>query len=425
MPSLTRESPTNESADAPVLRPVEAADNPRTYRAMVWRQFRRNWIAVGGLVLIGLLFVIAVAAPVIANNKPILMRWDGRLSSPMLREIFAPGREVPERFLERVFNYALVLSAASLVLLAPLWLAVRRKAWRMAALGWAAAALAVICLVPFFLVQSRLDKTDYRARAEEARSPWSPGNWLILAPVPYGPFEQLPSESYAAPSAAHPMGADISGRDVLARVIHGARVSLSVGFLSMGVAVIIGLFVGAVSAYHGGWTDLLLQRVVEIVICFPVFLLILTIMAFMEQRSIFSVMLVIGLTGWTGITRLVRGQMLSENAKDYVVAAHALGASSWRVMFRHLLPNSIAPVFVAISFGVAGAILTESALSFLGFGVSPPTASWGELLNEAQTWPTGYWWLTCWPGVMIFVTVTVYNLAGEGLRDALDPRLKI
>ena len=209
---------------------------------------------------------------------------------------------------------------------------------------------------------------------------------------------------------------------MLVRVIHGARVSLSVGFLSVGVAVIIGLFVGSVSAYHGGWVDLLLQRVVEIVICFPTFLLILTIMAFVEKRSIFNVMLVIGLTGWTGVTRLVRGQMLSENAKDYVVAAHALGASSWRVMLRHLLPNSIAPVFVAITFGVAGAILTESGLSFLGFGVRPPTASWGELLNQAQAWPTGYWWLTVWPGVMIFVTVTVYNLVGEGLRDALDPQ---
>jgi len=415
MPSLTRESPMSETAALP--------DKPRTYRAMVWRQFRRNWIAVGGLVLIAALFAVAIAAPVIANNKPILMRWDGRLSSPMLREVFAPSEEVPEQFLERVFNYALVLAGASLVVLVPLWLAVRRKAWRAAAMGWTGAALAVACLVPFFLVRSRLDKTDYRGLAAQAR----PGStdWVILPPVPYGPFEQLPNEPYSAPSAAHPMGTDRSGSDVLVRVIHGSRVSLSVGFLSVGVAVIIGLFVGSVSAYHGGWVDLLLQRVVEIVICFPTFLLILTIMAFVEKRSIFNVMLVIGLTGWTDVTRLVRGQMLSENAKDYVVAAHALGASSWRVMLRHLLPNSIAPVFVAVTFGVAGAILTESGLSFLGFGVRPPTASWGELLNQAQAWPTGYWWLTVWPGVMIFVTVTVYNLVGEGLRDALDPRLKI
>ena len=415
MPSWTRESPMNETPAPP--------DKPRTYRAMVWRQFRRDRIAVGGLVLIVALFAVAVAAPAIANNKPILMRWDGRLSSPLLREIFAPSEETPERFLERVFNYALVLSVASLVVLVPLWLAVRRKAWRVAALGWTAAGLAVACLVPFFLVQSRLDKTDYRGLA--ARIKPGSGDWLLLPPVPYGQFEQLPNESYSPPSAAHPMGADQSGSDVLVRVIHGARVSLSVGFLSVSVAVAIGLFVGAVSAYHGGWVDLLLQRVVEVVICFPTFLLILTIMAYVEKRSIFNVMLVIGLTGWTGVTRLVRGQMLSENAKDYVVAAHALGASSWRVMLRHLLPNSIAPVFVAVTFGVAGAILTESGLSFLGFGVRPPTASWGELLNQAQAWPTGYWWLTVWPGVMIFVTVTVYNLVGEGLRDALDPRLKI
>ena len=424
MPSLTRESPTNEAAQ-PALIQAGGADNPRTYRAMVWRQFRRNHIALGGLVLIAALFAVAIAAPVIASNKPILMRWNGRLSSPMLREIFAPSQEVPERFLERAFNYALVLSVASLVILVPLWLAVRPRARRAAVLGWSAAALAVVCLVPFFLVQSRLDETDYRGLAQEAGGKPGSGDWFLMAPLPYGPFEQLRSESYSAPSDAHPMGTDSSGRDVLVRVIHGARVSLSVGFLSVGVAVIIGLFVGAISAYHGGWVDLLVQRLVEVVICFPTFLLILTIMAFMDKRSIFNVMLVIGLTGWTGVTRLVRGQMLSENAKDYVVAAQALGASSWRIMFRHLLPNSIAPVFVAITFGVAGAILTESGLSFLGFGVSPPTASWGELLNQALTWPTGYWWLTVWPGVMIFITVTVYNLVGEGLRDALDPRLKI
>jgi ABC-type dipeptide/oligopeptide/nickel transport system permease subunit len=396
---------------------------PRTFRAMVWRQFRQNRIALGGLVLMVALFAVAVAAPVIANNKPILMCSEGRLSSPLLRQVFAPSEDVPEQFLERVFNYALVLAVASLLLLLPLWLAVRRRAWGAAALGWTAAALAVGCLIPFFLVQSRLDTTNYR-RLEAQIKPGS-GDWMLLPPVPYGPFEQLPNEFYSRPSAAHPMGTDQSGCDVLVRVIHGARVSLSVGFLAVGVAVIIGLFVGSVSAYHGGWADLLLQRLVEIVICFPTFLLILTIMAYVEKRSIFNVMLVIGLTGWTDVTRLVRGQMLSENAKDYVVAAHALGASSWRVMLRHLLPNSIAPVFVAMTFGVAGAILIESGLSFLGFGVRPPTASWGELVNQALVWPTGYWWLTVWPGVMIFVTVTVYNLVGEGLRDALDPRLKI
>ena len=275
---------------------------------------------------------------------------------------------------------------------------------------------------PFFLVQSRLDKTDYRTTMAEAKE--QPGNWAIFPPLRFGPFEQVVS-AYQKPDSTHLMGTDRVGRDVLSRIIHGSRVSLSVGFLSVGVAVLIGLVVGSMSAYHGGKIDLVLQRVVEIVICFPTFLLILTIMAFIEKRSIFNVMLVIGLTGWTGVARLVRGQMLVEKEKDYVAAARALGVRSWRIIFRHLLPNSVAPVLVAATFGVAGAILTESGLSFLGFGVRPPTASWGELVNQALSWPTGYWWLTIWPGFMIFATVTIYNLVGEGLRDALDPRLKV
>jgi len=392
-----------------------------SYRAMVWRQFRRDRFASVGLVLIVLLFAAALAAPLIANNKPLLVRWEGELRSPLLREIFAPSDEVPEAFLERVFNYGLVFSTAGLVVLTPFHLILRRRATGRRTFLIVAAVTALACLAPFFFVQGRLDKTDYRTAIRAA----SPGSnvWGILPPIPYGPFEQDPP-AYQPPGGKHLLGTDRSGCDVLVRLIHGARVSLSVGFLSVGVAVLIGLVIGAISAYWGGVVDLLVQRVVEVVICFPTFLLILTIMAFVEKRSIFNVMLVIGLTGWTGVTRLLRGQMLSEKAKDYVTAARALGAGPWRIMFRHLLPNSVAPVFVSATFGVAGAILTESGLSFLGFGVRPPTASWGELLNQAQAWPTGYWWLTVWPGVMIFATVTLYNLVGEGLRDALDPRLK-
>jgi len=402
---------------------------------------------MAGLVLIVLLFLVAMSAPLLASNKPVLARVDGQWQAPLLRELFAPSPETPEAFLERLFNYGLVTLAASILLVLPVWggvWATTRK--RQAVVGarhalplredttqpsrdrrclravWIALALvAAACLVPFFFVQSRLDNTDYRATMTEAMK--RPGNWAVWPPVRYGPFENT-GRPYQAPGGDHVLGTDRSGRDVLARLIHGARVSLSVGFLSVAVAVAIGLFVGSLSAYHGGRVDLILQRVVEVVICFPTFLLILTIMAFVDKRSIFNVMLVIGLTGWTGVARLVRGQMLGEKAKDYVTAARALGAGSWRIIFRHLLPNSIAPVLVSATFGVAGAILTESGLSFLGFGVRPPTASWGELLNQAQTWPTGYWWLTIWPGVMIFVTVTVYNLVGEGLRDALDPRMK-
>jgi peptide/nickel transport system permease protein len=409
MPSSTQESELKSDAG-----------RGHSYGELVWRQFRRERLAVIGLALIVLLFILATAAPLLAAGKPLLMCVDGRWQAPLLRELFSPSRETPEWFLECLFNYLLVVTVASLVLVLPVWLVTRRRG---TAPAWAALGIvAVACMVPFFFVQRRLDSADYRAKMAEAVQ--RPGNWAVWPLVRYGPFEAT-GVKHAPPNSDHWLGTDSTQRDVTARLIHGARVSLSVGFLAELVAVLIGVFVGAVSAYHGGKTDLVLQRVVEVVICFPTFLLILTIMAFMEKRSIFNVMLVIGLTGWTGVSRLVRGQMLGEKAKDYVTAARALGLSSWRIIFRHLLPNSIAPVLVSATFGVAGAILTESGLSFLGLGVRPPTASWGELLNQAQSNPTGNWWLTVFPGVMIFLTVTVYNLVGEGMRDALDPRMKI
>ena len=391
----------------------------RTYRALVWRQFRQDWFAIVGLCLIILLFFMAVFAPLLAHNKPILMRLNGELNSPLLREIFAPS-DTPEQFLERIFNFVLIFSVAGVLLFWPLRFALRLlKMSKRSAAMLAVGLIAVLSIIPFFTVRSVLDKTDYREVVHADKAAWA-----VFPPLPYGPFEQA-APAYQKPDHTHLMGTDRVGRDVLARIIHGGRVSLSVGFLSVGVAILIGIVIGSLSAYYGGILDLFLQRLVEIVICFPTFLLILTIMAFIERRSIFNVMLVIGLTGWTGVARLIRGQMLVEKEKDYVTAARALGAGPVRTIFQHLLPNSIAPVLVAATFGVAGAILTESGLSFLGFGVQPPTASWGELVNQALSWPTGYWWLTTWPGFMIFATVTVYNLVGEGLRDALDPRLKV
>lgn len=387
---------------------------------MVWSQFKRDRFAFGGLVLIGLLFAAAIFAPLLAGGKPILIRMDGALRAPLLRELFAPPSNTPELFLERLFNFALVFTVIGGAILLPLALLLRRRpVARTKTLRVAFPAVAVVCLVPFFLFQAGLDTFDYAQAAEK------PGNWAVFPLIRFGPFDQQSGQAHQPPDRTHLMGTDQLGRDVLARVLHGARVSLSVGFLSVSVAILIGIMVGGISAYFGGALDLILQRIVEVVICFPTFLLILTIMAFIEKRSIFNVMLVIGLTGWTGVARLVRGQMLVEKEKDYVTAAQALGVRPLRIIFRHLLRNSIAPVLVAATFGVAGAILTETGLSFLGFGVQPPTASWGELLNQAQTWPTGYWWLTTWPGFFIFFTVTVYNLVGEGLRDALDPRLKV
>lgn len=222
----------------------------------------------------------------------------------------------------------------------------------------------------------------------------------------------------------HLLGTDYVGRDVLVRMIHGARVSLAVGFVSVGLATLIGLALGATAGYFGGWTDMVISRVIELMMCFPTFFLILTLIAVMEKRSILNIMIVIGITGWTGTARLIRGEVLKQKRLDYVASAQALGASSPRIIFRHILPNAIAPVLVGVSFGIAGAILTESGLSFIGFGVAAPTATWGELLNQGRNGPLINWWLVIFPGVLIFLSVTAYNLVGEGLRDAMDPRLK-
>jgi peptide/nickel transport system permease protein len=206
-------------------------------------------------------------------------------------------------------------------------------------------------------------------------------------------------------------------------MIWGTRISMSVGFIAVGICLVIGIFFGSLSGFFRGWIDIAISRLVELVICFPVFFIILTVLAFLRP-SIVNIMVVIGITGWTGIARLCRGEFLKLVKMDFVTAAHALGTSNTRIIFKHILPNAMGPVLVAVSFGIAGAILTESALSFLGFGVPQPTASWGDLLNNGRNDIQGTWWLTIFPGLAIFLAVTAFNLAGEGIRDALDPRLK-
>ena len=225
------------------------------------------------------------------------------------------------------------------------------------------------------------------------------------------------------PSMSHPLGTDDLGRDVLARVVHGARVSLKVGFVAVGIATALGLLVGLLSGFYGGWVDAILMRIVDMMLCFPTFFLILSVIAFLEP-SIWNIMAVIGLTGWMGVARLVRAETLSLKERDFVAAARAQGAGDARIIFRHVLPNTLAPILVAATLGVAGAILTESALSFLGIGVQPPTPSWGNILTAGKDNIEYAWWLSLFPGLAILVTVLGYNLLGEGIRDAADPRLK-
>lgn len=224
----------------------------------------------------------------------------------------------------------------------------------------------------------------------------------------------------------HWLGTDNNGRDMLTRLLWGGRISLSVGFVSMGFAAIIGIIMGSLAGYYRGWVDFGIMRVIEIVMSVPALLLILTVIAFVPP-SIFNIMIVIGLTRWTSIARLMRGEFIRLGDQEFVLAARALGVSNTRIIFRHILPNGMAPILVSVSFGIAAAILIESALSFLGFGITIPFPSWGGLLSDARETVSsaGRWWIIWCPGVMIFLSIVVYNLVGEGLRDALDPRLKV
>lgn len=247
----------------------------------------------------------------------------------------------------------------------------------------------------------------------------------LLAPwiSPYEPTAIDLRNVLAAPSWQHPLGTDQLGRDILSRMIWGSRISLKVGFVSTGIAIIIGALLGAVAGYYGRRVDALIMRIVDIMLCFPTFFLILAVIAFLEP-SIWNIMLIIGLTNWMGITRLVRADFITLKERDFVKAARVIGAGNWRIIFIHILPNAMASLLVAATFGVAGAILTESALSFLGIGVQPPTPSWGNILTDGKDNIDIAWWLSLFPGLAILVTVLGYNLLGEGIRDSLDPRLR-
>jgi peptide/nickel transport system permease protein len=246
----------------------------------------------------------------------------------------------------------------------------------------------------------------------------------LLAPfiAPYDPTAIDVRHTLSPPSKTHLLGTDELGRDLLSRIIWGSRVSLKVGFVAVGIAIVIGIVIGAIAGFYGGKVDAILMRFVDIMLAFPTFFLILAVIAILEP-NIFTIMAVIGITSWMDVARLVRAEFLSLKERDFVGAARAVGVSDTRLIFRHILPNALSPVFVAATFGVAGAILIESGLSFLGLGVQPPDPSWGNILTAGKDNIEIAWWLSVYPGLAILITVLSYNLVGEGLRDALDPRL--
>ena len=245
----------------------------------------------------------------------------------------------------------------------------------------------------------------------------------MFAPLisPYDPDDINVKAILLGPSWVHWMGTDGLGRDVFSRMLHGGRISLLVGLVAVGISTVIGILLGALSGYYRGWVDTVIMRLVDVMLSIPSFFLILAVIAFLTP-SIINIMIVIGLTSWMGVTRLVRAEFLSLSEREFVLASRTLGAKDVRLIFTHLLPNSLTPIIVSAVLGVAGAVLMESGLSFLGLGVQAPQASWGNILTDGKEYIQFAWWLSLFPGLAILVTVLGYNLLGEGLRDALDPR---
>jgi len=248
----------------------------------------------------------------------------------------------------------------------------------------------------------------------------------VLAPLiaPYDPGAQgdLVRMRLTGPSGAHLLGTDHFARDILSRMLFGARVSLSIGFIAVAISATLGTLIGAVAGYLGGWVDAVLMRGVDIVISFPRLILLITVIA-VFQPSIFLIVVVLGLTQWPGTARLVRGEVLSLREREFIQAAEALGFSRARILTRHLVPNALVPVIVAATLGIGNTIVLEAGLSFLGLGVQPPTPSWGTMVADGRNFLTRAWWLSTFPGLAIVVVVLAFNLVGDGLRDALDPRM--
>jgi peptide/nickel transport system permease protein len=245
----------------------------------------------------------------------------------------------------------------------------------------------------------------------------------VFAPhlCPQDPIAQDLTQRLQGPTALHWMGTDDLGRDVFSRLLTGTRISLSVGFVAVGISVLVGTVLGLLAGFFGGRLDAFLMRWVDVMLSIPTLFLILAVLAFLGP-NIYNVMIIIGLTSWPGLARLVRGECLSVREREYIQAAKLSGVSTTRLLFVHILPNVIAPILVSATLGVGGAILTESALSFLGLGVQPPMPSWGNILSIGRDYLHIAWWLSLFPTLAILVTVLAFNLLGEGLRDVLDPR---
>src|SRR5688572_14373072 len=397
-----------------------------SFAASVLRRLAKNRLAVFGIYAVLGLVALATAAPVLALNQPFYWNAGQGVEFPWFRALF--NRLFFENSVDVFFN--LLLIGAPVALLVGAWLRRQKPRLSLARFaGRAAAVLGVLFVVlstesvgslknPLFFTERVVNYRTERDRlAQLGQAPTALFPW-----VPYSYRETDPQRSLESPSARHWLGTDTEGRDVFCRMLYGTRISLTIGVVAVFIYVSIGVALGALAGYFGGWVDMLVSRMIEVMITFPSFFLILTLAALIEQRSIFHVMLIIGLTRWTGVARLVRAEFLRQKSLEYVQAALAMGFRRRRVIFLHILPNAIAPALVSATFGIASAILIESSLSFLGVG-DLSVASWGETLNTGRVQQK--LWLVLAPGAAIFFVVTVFNLVGEGIRDALDPKLRL
>lgn len=401
---------------------ARVAEDP-SYGEIVWGQFRKRKLAMFSLLSVLGLLAMAIYAPLFVSNKPFIWSVDGELSSPWVASLF--DRNFYENAVDIFFNVLMVTVTLAAPVVVVIWKKSNRLARRFrrakrrnALLVSLALILAVFGAVSAFPSQS--EKQVY-PRLEQKLLEEGKDVTAVYPPLSYSFRDTNIQEVMAPVSLKHPLGTDKAGRDVAARMIYGTRISLTIGVFAVAIYVTIGIVMGAVAGFYGGKTDTAILRLIEVVICIPSLFLILTVAAFIEDRSIFHIMFIIAAVRWTGPARLVRAEFLRLRKLDFVAAAEAAGYGKAHIIFREILPNALGPVLVAATFGVARAILIESTMSFLGLGdITVP--SWGQILAAGRT--TGSWILILAPGFAIFVTVSVLNLMGEGFRDALDPKLR-
>ncbi len=406
------ESMATETTQADEQQSEQAAN--RSYAAQVLREAFTQWGARLGLVWIAMLAAVAVFAPFLANSHPLLVSESSQISSPMLRYM-------------TVGDFTLLAIFFTVVVL---WFA-RTRFYKKAIVLFATGLITTI--IAFMLVSPPQLTVYDQYRAKQAAGDY---DWVIHAPIPYSPKDYLrdagdtgleaPLKVSDAAGATgmrtHWFGTEENGSDVLSRMIHASRIALGIGFVATGIAMLIGIIVGGLMGYFSGIVDMIGMRLMEVFEAVPTLFLLLTFVAFFD-RSLYVMMVIIGITSWPGYARFVRAEFLRLRQQEFVQAAIACGLPLRSILFRHMLPNGIAPILVAASFGVASAILAEATLSFLGLGlVDDP--SWGQMLNQAVQSSTFNWWMALFPGGAIFLTVFAYNLMGEALRDAIDPNLK-